>query len=305
VIKIFKIWLKAIRPQFFTATIVPILLGTVIAWHQFGNFNWLYFLLALIGGLFIHAGLDLGNDYFDHTAGVDEINRFPTPFSGGSRIIQEKLLAPKEILRGSILCFLVGITIGLYLNFVLPGNALLIIGIIGIFLAFFYTADPIRIGYTGFGEFSVGLGFGPVMVMGSYFVQTGKLTWLPFFASIPIGILITLVLYINEFPDYEADKTMNKKTLVVILGKEKAIKFYFLFLGITYLWIVFGIILKIFPLFTLIVLITLPLCFKAIKISRMNYNKVYELLPVNAATIGLHLIIGLLLSGSYIFAKLF
>lgn len=77
-----KVWLKAVRPQFFSATVVPILLGAVIGWYKKGNFNWQQFLLALIGGLFIHAGLDLANDYFDHTSGLDELNRFPTPFSG-------------------------------------------------------------------------------------------------------------------------------------------------------------------------------------------------------------------------------
>ncbi|MFQ5866916.1 MAG: 1,4-dihydroxy-2-naphthoate octaprenyltransferase [bacterium] len=294
------IWLKAIRPQFFTATLVPITLGAVIAWHQFGKFNWLFFLFALIGGLFIHAGLDLANDYFDHKSGVDEINRFSTPFSGGSRVIQERLLAPHQVLRGSIFCFLVGITIGLYLNFVLPGNVLLIIGIIGIFLAFFYNAAPIRIGYTGFGELSVGLGFGPVMVLGSYYVQAHQLSWLPFFASIPIGILIALVLYINEFPDYEADKQAGKRTLVVILGKKKAIKVYYLLLGFIYLWVILGVITKNFPYFALIIFITLPLCIKAIRVAKSSYDKIYELLPANAATIGLHLTIGLLLSGSYL-----
>lgn len=299
-----KVWLKAVRPQFFTATIVPIILGGVIAWHQFGNFDWLNFLLALVGGIFIHAGLDLANDYFDHTSGVDEINQFPTPFSAGSRVIQEKLLSAKQVLWGSIFCFLIGIIIGLYLNFVLLGNTLLIIGIIGMFLAFFYTAGPLRIGYTGFGELSVGLGFGPVMVLGSYYVQTNQLSWIPFFASVPVGILIALVLYINEFPDYEADKTVNKRTLVVILGKKKAIKIYYLLLGFIYLWVILGVITKIFPYFALMVFITLPLCLKAVKVAKSNYDKIYELLPANAATIGLHLTIGLLLSGSYIFEGL-
>ncbi|MFA5779360.1 MAG: 1,4-dihydroxy-2-naphthoate octaprenyltransferase [Elusimicrobiota bacterium] len=299
-----KIWLKAVRPQFFTATIVPVTLGAVISWHQFGSFNWPYFLLALIGGLFIHAGLDLANDYYDHTSGVDDINRFPTPFSAGSRVIQEKLLTPGQVIRGSIFCFLAGSAIGLYLNFVLPGNTILIIGIIGVFLAFFYTADPIRIGYTGFGELSVWLGFGPVMVLGSYYVQCHQLSWLPFLASVPVGILIALVLYINEFPDYEADKKVNKRTLVIILGKKKAIKVYYLLLGFVYLWVILGVITKFFPYFTLIVFITVPLFFKAVKVAKMNYDKIYELLPANAATIGLHLTIGLLLSVGFILNKL-
>lgn len=299
-----KVWLKAVRPQFFSATVVPILLGAVIGWYKKGNFNWQQFLLALIGGLFIHAGLDLANDYFDHTSGLDELNRFPTPFSGGSRVIQKGLLDPQTVLLGTVFCFLIGTAIGLFLNFSLPGNKLLVIGIIGVFLAFFYTADPLRIGYTGFGELSVFLGFGPVMVLGSYYVQAHQVSWLPFLASVPVGILIALVLYINEFPDYEADKTVNKRTLVVILGKKKAITVYYFLLGFVYLWVLVGAFLEIYPYFALTVFITSPLCIKAIKVAKSNYNKIDELLPANAATIGLHLAIGILLSGCYILDRL-
>jgi 1,4-dihydroxy-2-naphthoate octaprenyltransferase len=294
------IWYRAIRARFFTATFVPILLGAVIAWHGSGEFNWIYFLLALLGGIFIHAGLDLVNDYFDHTSGVDEINSYHNPFSGGSRVIQEGLLSPKQVFWASIICFAIGSGIGLLLDFILPGHTLLIIGITGVFLAYFYSADPIRIGYTSLGEISCGLGFGPVMVLGSYYVQTGKLAWQPLWASIPVGILIALVLYINEFPDYEADKKSNKKTLVVLFGKKRAIRFYLALLLLNYVLIIVGVAVRIFPLAILISLFTIPFAFRAAKVARQNFDKILELLPANAATIGLHLSLGLLLSGGYI-----
>ncbi len=300
----FITWFNATRPKFFTGTVVPVVLGSVIAWYQFNTFNWYYFFLTFIGGIFIHAGLDLANDYFDHTSGVDEKNRFYSPFNGGSRFIQDGILKPVHVLYASIICFLIGITIGLYLNFVLPGNILLIIGIIGVFLAFFYTADPVRIGYTGFGEIAVGLGFGPVMVLGSYFVQAKQLTLVPFLASIPVAILIALVLFINEFPDYEADKAGNKKTLVVILGKQKAIKIYYILSSFIYVWVIIGVMLKVYPYYALLVFVTLPLFFKAIKVAKLHYDKIQELLPANAATIGLHLTIGILLSVSYLIDKI-
>ena len=221
--RILNIWLKAVRPNFFPATFIPVALGGVLAWHQFTRFNWTSFLLTLVGALFIHAGLDLANDYFDHISGNDEINRFPTPFSGGSRVIQKGILGPGQVLGGAVVCFLIGIAVGLFLNYLVPGNVILALGIVGIVLAFFYGAPPFRIGYKGLGELACGLGFGPIMVLGSYFVQTGRFTWPPVFVSVPVGILIALVLYINEFPDYEADKAVNKRTLVVMLGKRKAL----------------------------------------------------------------------------------
>jgi 1,4-dihydroxy-2-naphthoate octaprenyltransferase len=299
-----SIWLKATRPKFFTATLVPILLGSVIAWHGSGEFNWVYFLLALLGGVFIHAGLDLANDYFDHTSGVDEINPYHNPFSGGSRAIQDGLLSPTQVLWGSIICFSIGAGIGLFLDFTLPGHTLLIIGLVGVFLAFFYSATPIRIGYTSLGEIACGLGFGPVMVLGSYYVQTGRLAWQPLWASLPVGILIALVLYINEFPDYQADKQANKKTLVVILGKKKAIRLYPVLLLLSYLIIVLGVVGRILPPHVLISFLTIPFAFRAIKVARENFDKIFELLPANAATIAIHLSLGLLLSGGYLLDRL-
>lgn len=295
-----SVWLKALRPKFFTATLVPVLLGSVIGWHEFGVFNWLYFLLALLGGIFINAGLNLANDYYDHTSGVDENNPHHNPFSGGSRVIQEGLVSPAGILRVSIACFSVGAAIGLFLDFVLPGHILLIIGLVGIFLAFFYSAAPVRIGYTGWGELICGLGFGPMAVLGSYYVQTGRLAWQPLWASLPVGILVALILYINEFPDYEADKQTNKRTLVVIMGKKKAVRFYPVFLLLPYVFIIVGVAGQVLPLPVLISLLTTPLAFRAIKVARENFDKISELLPANAITIAIHLSLGLLLSGGYL-----
>ena len=298
------IWLKALRPKFFTATLVPVILGSAIAWHESGQFNWVYFLLASSGVVFINAGLNLANDYFDHTSGVDEINPYPTPFSGGSRVIQDGLLSPCQVLWGSIICFSIGAGIGLFLDLTLSGHTLLIIGLVGIFLAFFYSADPIRIGYTRLGEVSCGLGCGPVVVLGSYYVQTGRLGWQSLWASLPVGVLIALVLYINKFPDYEGDKQANKKTLVVILGKRKAVRLYLALLLLNYLLIVVGVMGRIFPLPVLISLFTIPFAIRAVKVARKNFDKISELLPANAATIALHLSLGLLLSGGYLLDRI-
>lgn len=297
------IWLGAVRVKFFTAALVPILLGSVVAWHGTGKFNRGYFLLALLGGIFIQAGLNLVNDYYDHTSGVDGMNPHHNPFSGGSRVIQDGLLSPAQVLWVSRICFSIGAAIGLFLDFVLPGHILLIIGLIGVFLAYFYSAAPVRIGYTGLGELACGLGFGPVMVMGSYYVQAGKLAWQPLWASLPVGILIALVLYINEFPDYEADKKGNKRTLVVIMGKKKAIWFYPILLLLSYALIIVGVAGRMLPPFAFISFLTIPVAVRAIKVARENFNKIVELLPANAATITIHLSLGLLLSVGHLLDK--
>lgn len=299
----FKLWLKAIRVPFLTATIIPVLLGALLAWHNTSIFMWQLFLLTLFGAIFIHAGTNLANDFFDHLAGCDEANPNPTPFSGGSRVIQEGLVSPKKILYASLIFFILGSSIGLYLNYVCGKNVILVLGIIGVFLGIFYTAKPFRIGYGSFGELAVGVGFGPLMVMGAYYVQAKEIPLEAFLVSIPIGILIALVLFINEFPDYTGDKAVGKKTLVVILGKRKAVVLYHLLLASAYICTLLLIVFKYLPNTCLIVFLSLPLAFKAFRISRKNFDKIYELLPANASTIGLHSLIGVLLCVGVILGK--
>jgi len=301
----FKIWLKALRLPFLTATLVPVVLGSTVAWHTEGTFSWFYFFLTLLGISFIHTATNLTNDYFDHRTKNDEFNLDPTPFSGGSRVIQDGLIPAKSILSAAMLCFAIGSIIGLYLNLRLDGNIILFMGVTGILIGFYYTAGPLRIGYRGIGEFIVGFCFGPLVVMGSYYVQANAFSLYPLLASIPVGILILLVLYINEFPDRDADKAVNKRTLVVILGKERAMKIYNLLLASVYLYIIILSILHLLPFYTLIILLTAPMAFSAYSVSKKNFNRIRELLPANAMTIGLHLTIGLLISAGFILDRVF
>ncbi len=259
----------------------------------------------MVGALLFHMGTNLANDYFDHVWGNDEVNTTPTPFSGGSRVIQNGMITPRRILCASLASFALGGAIGLYLNSISRGNVIVLIGIIGIFLGFFYCARPFRIGYSGFGELAVGIGFGPLMILGSYYVQAQRLPFEIYLISIPITLLIMLVLFINEFPDYVADKTVGKRTMVVILGKRKAVIIYHVLLVTVYLVILSLVWLKLLPLFCLISFLTLPLAIKAFFVSKKNYDKIYELLPANASTIGLHSLVGLLLSAGIVLDKIF
>ena len=137
------VWLTAMRAPFFQAVIIPTVVGTAVAWYRTGIFYWQYFLLATLAVVFINAGTNLANDYFDHRSRSDDINKDVTPFSGGSRVIQENLISPAKIYRSSLVFFVLAALIGLYLAFA-RGLLLMIIGIGGILLGYFYTASPIR-----------------------------------------------------------------------------------------------------------------------------------------------------------------
>ena len=295
---------RVVRAPFLTAVIVPAVLGAIIGWGE-GTFHWGYFLLTLVGVACVNAGLNMSNDYFDHLSGNDESNQELTPFSGGSRSIQQGVLSPKQVLLWSLSLYVVGAVIGLYLVLT-RGWVILGLGVAGIFLAIFHNAPPIRLYHLwpGAGELAAGLGCGPLVVLGSYYVQTRRLSWEALWASIPIALLITAVLYINEFPDYVADKGAGKKTLVVVLGRERAVGGYIALVVAAYATILVGVALHVFPNAVLLTLLTLPLAYRGIQGAMRFYDHTPKLVPTNAVTILLHLANGLLLSLGYTVGKL-
>lgn len=294
-----KAWSLGLRFSFLSATVVPILLGTAIAWTRTGTMEWGYFLLTLIAALALHAGTNLMNDYVDHLSGNDEGNReFVRPFSGGSRVIQMGLLTPLEVLVGSLLLLTLGSLIGLYLAWT-RGVLILALGAVALLSAVFYSGRRLSWANLGLGEAVVGLNFGMLMTLGAYYVQVQAFAWEPVIASIPISFLIAAVLYVNEFPDYSADKAVGKRTLVVRLGRRKAVIRYNALMGVTYLAILTGVVSGILPLAALLGLITLPASLRAIAYLRMHYASPFDLVPANALTIVAHLATGLLLTLAY------
>ena len=195
--------------------------------------------------------------------------------------------------------FLIAIAIGIYLNSLVSGNLVLYLGIFGLFSGFFYAAPPLKIGYCGLGELLIGLNFGPLVVVGSYYVQTGWFDWNVVLASIPVALLIIAVIYINEFPDYQADKAVHKQTLVVLINRQKAVIGYDLIVGLTYITILLAIVFGIYPVPTLIAFLSLPLAVKAITTLHRHALERKLLIPANAATVGLHFIAGSLFVGGY------
>jgi 1,4-dihydroxy-2-naphthoate octaprenyltransferase len=291
-----KKWIKGIRAPFFTASAIPVLVGTALAWNMTGKFSLYKFILVLVGVPLFNAGTNLANDYYDHKTGNDDINTSLTPFSGGSRVIQNGLIPAKHMLIGSFLFFGLGSVMGLYLNAITPGNLVLYLGIFGLLSGFLYTATPVLIGYRGVGELVVGLNLGTLTIIGSYFVQAHSVSWPVFWMSLPIGFLVAAILYINQFPDYEADKAVDKKHLVVRLGKRKAVYGYYLLIASTYLVIGGSVLFRMVTPFALVSFLTLPLAVSAVRTLKSNYDKIAELIPAQAKTIQTHLFTGLLLT---------
>ena len=290
------------RAPFFTAVIVPVLLGTLIAWGE-GVFHVQYFMAALLGIIAVNAGLNMSNDYFDHLSGNDTFEHELTPFSGGSRTIQNGVLAPEKVLRWSLVFYLLGIVAGVYLLAV-RGWGIAVVGLIGLFLAFFHNAPPIRLYHLapGMGELAIGIGCGPLVVLGAYYAQTQRFAPQALVASLPLAFLIAAVLCANEFPDSEADRHVGKKTLPVVLGKEQAAWAYILMVAGAYVSILAGTALGVLPPTALLGMLTIPLAWQATRRMRRFHSNTAQLVPALGATIQLHLSTGVLLCLGYVIA---
>ncbi len=289
-------WIVAVRVPFFTGIAIPIIFGATLAYYETGLFNWSLFVITFIGGIFSQAGANLANDYYDHKTTDDDINTNFTQFSGGSRVIQNKLLSPGAVLSGAFVCWAVALLAGIYLFLVTPGYWVLILAIAGFIGGFFYTASKFAFSYNRFGELAILISFGVLPVMGAYYVQTGYLSWSSLITSIPIGFLITAILYINQYPDYDADKAAGKNHLVVVFGKKKAMTgYYFLIFG-SYLVVVLAVIFSYLTPFALFSLATVPIAIRTVRTFSREYEKVKELIPAMAGTIQIHLLTGLLMS---------
>ena len=289
-------WQVALRIPFLTASIVPILLGTAIAGLTARAIRWDLFLLTLVAAVFIQAGTNIINDYFDHASGNDEINReFVRPFSGGSRVIQLGLLSPVEVLGGAMLFIMIASLIGVYLGLE-RGLLIFVLGIVGLVSGVFYTGRPFNFASRGVGELLVAMNFGVLTTLGAYYVQAQTLSWMPVAASVPVSLLIAAVLYVNELPDYKADVAVGKRTAVVRLGPARALIVYIVLIAGTYLSILAGVVAGLLPIAALLAIITLPLCIRAAQYIRKHHSSSFDLIPANAMTVMGHLLTGLLLA---------
>jgi len=290
-----KIYLLSARPGFFPAIVLPVLLGTSYAWKKEALFNPFFFTLTLSAALLYHAGMNVINDFFDYQNGTDNINKTPlSPFTGGSRMIQKGLMTPEKTLMFAIFLIFSGSAIGLYLSF-LTGPLLLFFGAFGLFTGFFYSSPPLFLSGRSLGELFVGINFGLLPVAGSYFVQTGRVDFEVFFVSLPLSFLIAGLLYINEFPDLEADRSSNKKNLAVRLGAERGRFVFPLIEALAYLSLITGVVLGYMPGFSLLALFP---AYSAVRASGgiiRNYGKADTLLPSIKSAVFAHFATGLIL----------
>jgi 1,4-dihydroxy-2-naphthoate octaprenyltransferase len=275
----FKIWLLETRPQFLLLSVVLVLLGTAMSFHQ-GHIDWLKFILATLGLVLAHASVNILNDYFDYKSGID-LETTQTPFSGGSGILPQGLMEPKDAYRFGVGCLLAALLIGVYLT-VVSGWQLLPLVIVGGVVIYFYTSYLTK---WLAGEIWAGLGLGTLPVLGAYFVQAGSYSTEALVASLAPGFLTANLLLLNEFPDFDADKKGGRYQIVIALGKRRACHLYAGLMAMTYLCIVAAVACKLAPPLTLIALLSAPFALKAISTTYRHHDDLDKMIPALGANV--------------------
>ncbi len=269
-----KVWLRAVRIRFLLASIISVCLGLAINGWQNKTIDVGFAALTFVGVAALHASVDLLNDYWDYKRQIDtETNR--TKFSGGTGVLPEGLLKPQQVYRAGMLMLIIGSAVGAFFIFERGITIAVILGFAIVSIYFYST----RIVDSGLGEVFVAVK-GSMIVLGTYFVQSSHITLEPVIAGIVSGVLSSTVLFVNSFPDFDADKNHGRKTLVIMLGKLKAASFVWVFPLVIYGIIVSSVISGIFPVITLVTLATIPMVIKSAKSLKKNYDKVQELVPV-------------------------
>ena len=234
-------YLLATRPAFLSITLAGCLLGFATALAGGVPFSWMLAIVTLLLALLAHAGINVLNDYCDHLNGTDERNtRRIYPFTGGSRFIQNGVLTPSQVLGLAIVLFVLTMAGGLWL-LGMSGMGLFWIGLAGLAIGWAYSAPPLQLNSRGLGELCVASGF-LLIVAGADYVQRGGFAALPWLVALPYALLVTNILFINQFPDRDADLASGKLHWVARLQPEIAARGYGLILLLAGFALLFSII---------------------------------------------------------------
>lgn len=286
---IIKHWTTALRYHFTAPSFLAALFGSSMALSSNTTFNTLYFILLIVAIVSNHIALNMTDDYYDYLHNVDVLKTTTekSNYYGGSGVLVEKKISPNLIKIAFFSFYAITATIGLYF-FIQIDYKILLFGIIGFLSSYYYTAPPISFGYKGFGELAIFANFGPIIVIGSYYLQTQSIPLSIIIMSLPLGLLTFAMILFNEIPDFYTDLKANKKTLIVLFGKKNGINLAKIALIVTYIIIILSVSLNYINKIALMTLLTIPLAYKAIKLLKISNLGQLEMVRV-------HNIIGLLL----------
>ncbi|HJU13058.1 MAG TPA: prenyltransferase [Candidatus Nitrosotalea sp.] len=287
-------WLRAVRIRFLLASVIATFLGLSISWWKSSTIDIGFALLTVFGVVALHASVDLLNDYWDFKRKIDlETKR--TKFSGGTGVLPEGLLSPSQVYRAGMILLIAGAIIGAFFIYERGITIAIILGFAIISIYFYST----RIVDSGLGEVFVAIK-GAMIVLGTYFVQTSQLGTEPVLGGIVAGVLSSTVLFVNSFPDYEADKSHGRRTLVILLGRRRAALTAWVFPAVSNAIVVGSSILHIFPFVSLTALVTLPIAIKSCIALRKNFESEEGMIPIMKNFVSYSRLTGIILVASFV-----
>lgn len=293
-------YFAATRPPFILATIVPILLGFAYTRYQGYEIHWSVFFLVLLAGIFLHAGVNVLNDYYDDLNGTDAANEERIyPFTGGSRFIQNDVLTREQMRNFGVSLIVMVMIIGLYLV-MHTGLLLFFLGLFGILIGWAYSAPPFRLNSRGLGELTVLTGFG-LLPFGAWLTQTGTPSLSVLLIALPLGLLTSNLLYINQYPDRKADIYAKKMHWVARLPTHVSRWGYWLIAGLAWVLIPLYIYQGLLPQLSWISMLPVVLSFSAGKELLQNSDHPQRLEKAIKMTLLAMLLHGVLLIVSLLF----
>jgi len=287
-------WFRVIRVKFLIASVIAVCLGLAISWSKNQTIDIVNASLTFAGVIALHASVDLLNDYWDFKRRIDtETKR--TKFSGGTGVLPEGLLQPAEVYRAGMAFLILGAIIGGYFIF-FNGVIIAIILVFAIISIYFYSTKIVN---SGLGEVFVAIK-GAMIVLGTYFVQTSQIVIEPILGGMILGVLSSMVLFVNSFPDFEADRAGGRKSLVIMLGKKRATSALWIFPIVVYGIIISGVITQTLPILSLITLLSIPLLIKSGLGLKRSFDDIEKLVPVMGSCVSYGRITGTLLVLSFL-----
>lgn len=297
----FNLWMQAIRPFAYSGTVIPVLLPASLAFSGYSSITlWWFLPLAIICAMLFQTAGNLISEHDDYLKKVDSKETF-----GGSRILVDGLMKPYEILWGGRIALIIGFMLGLIFVYY-RGLPVLYMGIVGALGAYFYTSKPIRFKYVALGDLAIFILFGPLLVVGAFYVLTGIYFTNLIFISIPIAFLIVAVLQANNTRDILYDTQAQTITLSSLLGMKGAkIEYYLLITG-AFVAVIIMVLLRIIPIWTLVVFLSLPPAIKNLKtMSTGDVNKPELIAMLDVQTAQHHMLFGLLYSLGFFVSRWF
>jgi 1,4-dihydroxy-2-naphthoate polyprenyltransferase len=287
-------WLRVIRIRFLLASVIAVSNGLAITYWKYSTIDPLYAILTYIGVVFLHASVDLLNDYWDYKRGID-VSTKRTKFSGGTGVLPENLLEPRTVYIAGLIFLVLGASIGAYF-IMIRGIAIAIILGFAVTAIYFYSTKIVN---AGLGELFVAIK-GAMIVLGSLYVQNAMLDLAALYGGAIVGLLSATVLFINSFPDYEADKSKGRRTLVIIFGRKASSTVFPMFIIAVYALIVGGIFFELTKVYSLITFVSMPLAIKSALALRKDPESIDNIVPAMASTVTYSRITGSMLAMSYI-----